>query len=62
MQNPYQFGYQSVKMMAKLSRNEAVEIPGRQEDRYSSMHIITKEGGEGRLKATEEYIEVKEIG
>jgi ribose transport system substrate-binding protein len=52
VQNPYQFGYQSVKMMAKMARNESVDIPESKKIDIP-VRIVTKDGGEGRLKATD---------
>jgi ribose transport system substrate-binding protein len=41
-QNPYQFGYQSIKMLARLHRGEPVELP---DDRliFIAVRVITKE-------------------
>ncbi len=58
VQNPYEFGYKSVKAMAKLARGEKVEFPQDGKD-YIPERVITKDGGEGRLKASDYYKQVK---
>lgn len=53
-QQPFEFGYQSIKMLARLQRGDAVEIPDNQTI-YVDTHIITQEN----LEEVEEQIAEK---
>jgi ribose transport system substrate-binding protein len=60
VQNPYEFGRKSVEVMAKLAKGEKADLPASGQD-YIPERIVTKQGGNGRLKASEYYNEVKKI-
>jgi ribose transport system substrate-binding protein len=52
VQNPYEFGKQSVLTMAALIKGERVDLP-KDGKKYVPERIITKGGSNGRLKAVE---------
>jgi ribose transport system substrate-binding protein len=52
VQNPYQFGYESVRILAGLARNDPSVLP-KDGIRYFPHRIVTKDGGEGRIAAAE---------
>jgi ribose transport system substrate-binding protein len=58
--NPYEFGRKSVEVMASLARGEEVEFPANSFLPIPE-RIVTKEGGNGRLKASEYYAEIRKI-
>ena len=48
VQNPYEFGYQSVKMMTMLAKGDKSRLPA--DGKLPIPHrVITKTGGEGRM-------------
>lgn len=60
VQNPYEFGRKSVEVMGKFARGEAVTFPPGGVDHIPE-RTVTKEGGDGRLKASEYAKEIKKI-
>jgi ribose transport system substrate-binding protein len=52
VQNPYDFGRRSVEVMAALAKGEDPKLPANGKE-YIPERIVTKEGGPGRLKASE---------
>jgi ribose transport system substrate-binding protein len=60
VQNPYEFGHKSVKVMAALARGEKVDLPADGKD-YIPERIVTRDGGAGRLKAAEFRVVVQKL-
>lgn len=60
VQNPYEFGRKSVRLMAALARGENPQLPPDGKD-YVPERIVTRKGGEGRLKAAEYRREIEKI-
>jgi ribose transport system substrate-binding protein len=52
VQDPYEFGRKSAEVMAKLAKGESVELPADGKD-YIPERIVTRDGGDGREKASE---------
>jgi ribose transport system substrate-binding protein len=49
VQNPFGFGYESVTMMADLAKGDKSKLP-KDGIRYVPHRVITKDGGEGKIK------------
>lgn len=60
VQNPYEFGRKSVQLMAALARGENPPLPADGKD-YVPERIVTRNGGEGRLKASDYRQEIEKI-
>jgi ribose transport system substrate-binding protein len=50
VQNPFEFGYQAVRIMASVARGDRKVLP-RWDRMYIPHRVVTKEGGKGRLAA-----------
>jgi ribose transport system substrate-binding protein len=60
VQNPYEFGRKSVRWMAALARGENPPLPPDGKE-YVPERIVTRKGGEGRLKAADYRREIEKI-
>lgn len=60
VQNPFEFGYQAVRMMAALAKGDRSVLP-RYGILYVPHRIITKDGGKDRIAATVFQKELKEL-
>lgn len=60
VQNPYEFGRRAVELMAKLAKDPKAEMPANGIE-YIPARLVTKSGGEGRLKASEYAKEIRNL-
>jgi ribose transport system substrate-binding protein len=60
VQQPFQFGYQAVKMMAALARGDNSKVPA-DGIRYVPHRVITKEGGKDRVPVEKFRKELEEL-
>jgi ribose transport system substrate-binding protein len=60
VQQPFQFGYEAVKMMAALARGDNSQVPA-DGIRYVPHRVITKEGGKDRVPVEKFRKELEEL-
>ncbi|MGH7169820.1 MAG: sugar-binding protein [Gemmataceae bacterium] len=60
VQNPYEFGYQAVRMMASLAKGDRSLLP-KDGILYVPHRVITKDGGKDRIAAATFQKELKEL-
>ena len=60
VQNPYEFGYQAVRMMASLAKSDRSVLP-KDGILYIPHRVITKNGGENRVPAGEFQKQMNEL-
>jgi ribose transport system substrate-binding protein len=60
VQNPFGFGYESVKLMAALAKGDRSSVPG-DGIRYVPHRVITKDGGAGRVKVADFKAELDKL-
>jgi len=60
VQQPFQFGYESVKMMAAIARGDNSKVPA-DGIRYVPHRVITKEGGKDRVPVEKFRKELEEL-
>jgi ribose transport system substrate-binding protein len=60
VQNPFGFGYESVKLMAALAGGDRSSLPA-DGIRYVPHRVVTKDGGEGKVKAADFKAELESL-
>src|SRR5262249_51217983 len=60
VQNPYEFGYQSVKTMAALAKGDKSVIPA-DGARHVPIRVVTNDGGKGRIPVAEFRAELDKL-
>ncbi len=60
VQQPFVFGYESVKMMAALARGDSSKLPA-DGIRYVPHRVITKDGGKDRVPVEKFRRELEEM-